>query len=169
MRPVAVLVLIVSLSGRAWAQEPQRPAPAQETPPTDPAPTIDATKLGVSLARIQKGLRTQPETVTAASGLPLRLQFQVQVYGQAPRIDVLKGFDLFNGQVPGSAPSHNQMIDYWTPPAYSAPALPFSTLAFWAAQQLWKKSKKSACEEEIANYRALLMQGVNVSAPRCTQ
>ena len=99
----------------------------------------------------------------------MRLQFQVQVYGQAPRIDVLNGVDLFGGQVPGTAPSHGQMIDFWTPPAYSAPVVPFSTIAFWAAQQLWKKSKKTACEEEIANYRALLMQGVNVSAPRCAQ
>ena len=39
----------------------------------------------------------------------------------------------------------------------------------WAAQWMADKSKKSRCEEEIANYRALVMQGVNVSAPRCTQ
>jgi hypothetical protein len=32
-----------------------------------------------------------------------------------------------------------------------------------------EKSKKSRCEEEIANYRALIMQGVNAAAPRCTQ
>ena len=164
-----MLLIVVSQSGQAWAQEPQKPATNQETPPADAAATIDATKLGVSIARIQKGLRTQPESTTAMSGVPLRLQFQVQVYGQAPKIDVLKGYDLFNGPVPGTAPSHHQMIDFWTPQMYSAPALPFSTLAFWAAQQLWKKSKKTACEEEIANYRALLMQGVNVSAPRCTQ
>ena len=164
-----MLALIVSLSGQAWAQEPQQPATTPETPPADQAATIDATKLGVSISRIQKGLRLQPASTTDSSVTPLRLQFQVQVYGQAPKIDVLRGYDLFNGQVPGTAPSHNQMIEFWTPPMYSAPALPFSTLAFWAAQQLWKKSKKTECEEEIANYRALLMQGVNVSAPRCTQ
>jgi hypothetical protein len=39
----------------------------------------------------------------------------------------------------------------------------------WAAQQLVNKSRKSECEAELANYRALLMQGVNVAAPRCTQ
>ena len=44
-----------------------------------------------------------------------------------------------------------------------------SALAFWAAQQLWDKGKKSRCEEEIANYRALVMQGVSVAAPRCSQ
>ena len=41
--------------------------------------------------------------------------------------------------------------------------------SFWAADQVWQKSKKSQCEEEIANYRALVMQGVSVAAPRCSQ
>ena len=99
----------------------------------------------------------------------MRLEFYVQVYGQAPKIEVLKGIDLFNGGVPGTAPSHGQMIEFWTPPIYRTPGLPISALAFWAAQQFWEKSKKSRCEEEIANYRALVMQGVNISAPRCTQ
>lgn len=167
MRPLAVFLLITSVAGRAWAQEPPKPA-EPEKPPAEAPATIDATKLGVSLSRIQKGLRLQPESTTTIPGA-LRLQFQVQVYGQAPRIDVLKGVDLFNGQVPGSAPSHNQMIEFWTPAIYRQPGLPISTLAYWAAEQLWKKSKKTACEEEIANYRAMIMQGVNMSAPRCTQ
>jgi len=47
--------------------------------------------------------------------------------------------------------------------------MPLSALAGWAAVQLWQKSKKARCEEEIEIYRALLMQGVSVSAPRCTQ
>ena len=42
-------------------------------------------------------------------------------------------------------------------------------LAVWAAQQLWNKSKKSRCEQELAEYKALVMQGVAVTAPRCTQ
>ena len=170
MQALTTLLLILIVSSRALAQETQAPAPVELPPPATPKSTqIDATKLGVSISRIKKGLRLQSEAALNTSGVPLRLQFQVQVYGQAPKIDVLKGYDLFGGQVPGSAPTHNQMIDFWTPPAYNAPALPFSTLAFWAAQQLWKKSKKSACEEEIANYRALVMQGVNVTPPRCTQ
>jgi hypothetical protein len=39
----------------------------------------------------------------------------------------------------------------------------------WAAQKLADRSKKARCEDEIANYRALVMQGVSVAAPRCTQ
>ena len=91
------------------------------------------------------------------------------IYGKSPKIEVLKGVDLFNGGVPGSAPSHNQMIEYWTPQIYRSPTMPVSALAVWAAQQLGRKSKKTRCEEEIAQYRELVMQGVSVSAPRCTQ
>ena len=160
MRGLAVLIVLAGLAMPAFAQEPQ-PAPA-------PDPEIDATKLGVDLARIQKGLRVA-ETKEKLTTDGLRLSFSVQVYGQAPKIDVLQGIDLFNGGVPGSAPSHNQMIEFWTPPIYRTPGLPISALAYWAAQQFWEKSKKSRCEEEIANYRALVMQGVNIAAPRCTQ
>ena len=157
MRGLAVLIVIAGLSSPAWAQDPKPPDPA-----------IDATKLGVDLARIQKGLRVAESNENLkADGL--RLIFSIQVYGQAPRIDVLNGVDLFNGGVPGTSPTHRQMIEHWTPEIYRTPGLPISALAFWAAQQIWEKSKKSRCEEEIATYRALIMQGVNIAAPRCTQ
>jgi len=160
MRTLALMLLMAGLAVPAMAQDPQ-PAPA-------PEPAIDATKLGVDLARIQRGLRVA-ESREKLSADGLRLDFSIQVYGQSPRIEVLQGIDLFNGGVPGTAPSHNQMIEFWTPPIYRTPGLPISALAFWAAKQFWEKSKKTRCEEEIANYRALIMQGVNVAAPRCTQ
>jgi hypothetical protein len=160
MRGLVVLVLLAGLAAPAAAQDKQPP----------PDPPIDATKLGVDLARIQKGLRfAESREKEQSSADALRLDFSIQVYGQAPKIDVLNGIDLFNGAVPGTAPTHNQLIEHWTPPIYRTPGLPISALAYWAAQQFWEKSKKSRCEEEIANYRALIMQGVNVSAPRCTQ
>jgi hypothetical protein len=158
MRSLALLALIATMAAPAWAQDAQ---PAPDT-------AIDATKLGVDLSRIQRGLKLA-ETREKSSADGLRLDFSIQVYGQLPRIEILKGIDLFNGGVPGTAPSHNQMIEFWTPPIYRTPTLPVSALAFWAAQQIWKKSEKSKCEEEIRNYRELVMQGVNVSAPRCTQ
>ena len=158
MRTLALWLLMAGLALPAMAQD-QKPAPE---------PAIDASKLGVDLSRIQRGLRIA-ESKEKLSADGLRLDFSIQVYGQAPKIEVLKGIDLFNGGVPGTAPSHNQMIEFWTPPIYRTPGLPISALAFWAAQHFWEKSKKTRCEEEIANYRALIMQGVNVSAPRCTQ
>jgi len=164
MRRFALFALLLSWSSPAWAQDGAPPAPAATEG------QIDATKLGVSLERIQRGLRlTETRDKQRQDGNALRLEFQVQVYGSAPKIEVLKGYDLFNGPVPGSAPTHRQFIDHVTPQIYRTPGLPLSALAFWAAQQFWEKSKKTRCEEEIAAYRALLMQGVSVAAPRCTQ
>lgn len=164
MRVFALAALLLSLSSPAWAQDAE--------PSTGAAGDgqIDATKLGVSLERIQRGLRlTETREKERQSGDGLRIEFQVQVYGMAPKIEVLKDVDLFNGPVPGSAPTHRQFIEHVTPQIYRTPGLPVSALAFWAAQQFWQKSKKTRCEEEIAAYRELLMQGVNISAPRCTQ
>lgn len=158
MRALVTLFIVLGLAGQAWAQDPP--------PPPDPA--IDATKLGIDISRIQKGLRLA-ESKEKDTRPGMRLEFNVQVYGLAPRIEVLKGIDLFNGAVPGTAPSHGQMIEFWTPPIYRTPTMPVSALAMWAAKHFWEKSKKSRCEQEIAEYRALIMQGVNVSAPRCTQ
>jgi hypothetical protein len=109
------------------------------------------------------------ETREKAAADGMRIEFQVQVYGDAPKIQLFQRLDLVGGHVPGSAPTHQQIIDHLTPKAFSAPALPISAFAYLAADWIWKRSKRSMCEEEIANYRALLMQGVNVAAPRCTQ
>lgn len=162
MRGLATLMLVLAVTSPARAQD------TSSAPAADPQPGIDATKLGVSLSRIQKGLRiAESKEKDMRDGL--RLEFQIQVYGRAPRIEVLKDVDLVNGAVPGTAPTHRDIIDFLTPQIYRTPGLPISALAMWATQHFWEKSKKARCEEEIENYRALLMQGVNVSAPRCTQ
>lgn len=160
MRVLAVVALVIGLSGPAWAQD----APAPTVDPT----AIDATKLGVSLARIQKGLRTAESKERAITD-GLRVEFNIQVFGTTPRVEIFKDVDLFNGPVPGTAPTHAQFLAHVTPPIYRTPAVPISAFAALAAQWMWQQNKKSRCEEEIANYRALLMQGVAVSAPRCTQ
>lgn len=176
MRALRLFLLCVVFSVPAYAQGPPQGNPEPQAPdrkPQAPAPQasdsqIDASKLGVSLSKIQKGLRVA-EARDQASHDGYRLKFDIQVFGELPKIQVLKGIDLVNGAVPGSAPTHNQMIEYWTPPIYRTPGLPVSALAMWAAQHFFEKSKKSRCEEEIANYRALIMQGVSVSAPTCSQ
>jgi len=163
MRVLALLALLLSWSSPVWAQDAEPVSPSM-------VDQIDVTRLGVSLDRIQRGLRvTESREKAKQAGHALRLEFQVQVYGRAPKIEVLKGVDLFNGPVPGTAPTHRQFIEHVTPQIYRAPGLPLSAAAFWLANQFWEKSKKSRCEDEIAAYRALLMEGVSVSAPRCTQ
>ena len=165
MRALAITAVILGLSAPAAAQDQQEPAKSTSVD----TPEIDATKLGVSLSRIQKGLRVA-EARDASNPSGLRLEFNVQVYGLSPRIDVIPdGEDLVFGAVPGTAPSHPQLLEFVTPQIYRTPTMPISALAVWAAKWIAEKSKKTRCEEEIANYRALIMQGVNISAPRCTQ
>ena len=145
------------------------PAAAQDSQPPQGPDDIDATKMGVSIERIQKGLRMAETTEQRRTESPLRLSFQIQVYGQAPKIDVLKDVDLLDGRVPNSPPTHKDVVEFLTPPMFRTPALPISAFLGWAAQALANQNRKANCEAELANYRALLMQGVNVSAPRCTQ
>ena len=94
----------------------------------------------------------------------------MDVFGQAPPIEFFpKDFSLTYGPVPHSAPTHREHIEFVTPQAFRSPAVPIYGLAVWAAQKLAERSKKSQCEQEIADYRASLMQGIAVTAPRCSQ
>jgi hypothetical protein len=165
MRGGFLLIVLLASAVAASAQQTQAEPPAPEAPP---AATIDATKLGVSLSRIEKGLRVQPSTETQ-SGNAIRLNFQVQVYGTAPRIDLFKDFDPVGGPDRYGAPSHSQMVQYWTPQEFSSPVMPISAIAWALGKYVWGQAKKSQCEEEIRQYRELVMQGVDVAAPRCAR
>ena len=164
MRGIAILLLAAAIAAEPVVaqQPPQDPATAE------PPPTVDATKLGVSLERIRKGLRITPST-ESESGTPLKLNFQVQVFGTAPPLRFFEQFDPVNGPDRYGAPSHSQMVQYWTPEEFRSPAMPISALAFVAGHYLWGMAKKARCEEEIRQYRAMVMQGVDIAAPRCTQ
>ena len=153
-----VLGVVLATPAISWAQEPQ---PAQ-------APTVDVSKMGVSLDRIRRGLASEPADVITVDGL--KLDVRVNVFGEAPRLDfVPEDFSLTYGPVPHSAPTHSEHIAFVTPKEYSSPPVPIFGLAVWAAQKLADRNKKSRCEAELAEYRAAVMQGISIAAPRCTQ
>ena len=143
--------------------------PAVSQAQTAEGQSIDATRLGVSLDRIRRELgQSETRETTTSSGL--KLDIRVDVFGQAPPIDFIPDdFSLTFGPVPHSAPTHREHIEFVTPKEFRSPAVPIYGLAVWAAQKLAERSKKSRCEDELAAYRALVMQGVAVTAPRCTQ
>ena len=128
-------------------------------------PAVDPTKMGIDLARIKRELA---ETVTDESDDPLRLRFRVEVVGVAPKIDLLEGFNV-EGPVPYGPPTHKEVLHVLTPEEFRSPVVPFYSLAVVAAQKLFQYSKKKKCEAEIEEYRRLVMQGVAIAAPRCTQ
>jgi hypothetical protein len=174
------LALLVA-AAMAVSLHAQSPAPAEgasvpeasrpQTPTSQGADdgTVDPLKLGVSMSRIKKGLRLT-ESRQAASSTPLKLEYQIQVFGAAPRIDILQGFNIGQGApLSYGAPTHNDFVTQWTPQAYRSPPASLSSLAGWALFKATKRAEKSKCEEEIATYRQLVMQGVPTAAPRCTQ
>lgn len=163
-RVTALLIVILAVPLTTRGQEPPAPAPA---PAQNPSETVDVSKLGVSVARIRREL-WRAEAKERSGGGPLMLEFTVEVFGTAPKISLLENFPL-TGPVPYGGPTHREVVDFLTPQEYRSPTIPFSAMAVWAAQQLWNRSKRQRCEAELEEYKRLVMQGVSVAAPRCTQ
>jgi hypothetical protein len=145
-----LLVALVAFPGAAFAQQPQ---------------PVDVSKMGIDLSRIKRELAQAEES---PSDDPLRLRFTVEVVGTAPKIDLLEGFSV-NGPLPYGPPTHQEFLDVVTPREYRSPTVDFLGIAVAAAQGLWKYNRKRQCQAELEEYRRLVMQGVSMAAPRCTQ
>ncbi len=157
MRRLTVLFCLATLA-LPW------PALAQSD---EPAAPIDPTKLGISIDRIQRELKETSTETRTDSGL--KLNFRIEVFGQAPPIDIIGDFNIAHGPVPGSAPSHREVVEFLTPEEFRAPAASLATVVFWAAQKLALRTKRQRCEDDLARYRAQVLSGMNVAAPSCAQ
>lgn len=103
------------------------PAPAvQES--ASPAP-LPAVELPINLERVKRRLEVLPGSEEARSRL--KLEFYVNVYARAPRIDPLEGFDIHTGLVPHGAPSHADMMRQWTPQGFDVPAADIGSVIGW--------------------------------------
>ena len=111
MRAAALALLLAVAVAPAHAQAPvateSAGALAAPAPSSSPA-QLDASKLGISMSRIQRGLRMSEAREQSAS-TPLKLEFQVQVFGTAPRVDFIEDFDI---KVPdgSSAPGNRSYV-----------------------------------------------------------
>ena len=83
---------------------------------SDPLP---AEELPASLERIQRKLAQ----VGPAQSSLLRLDYYVEVYGRAPKINVLQDFDVHSGPVPYGAPTHAELLGLILPPESRTPPL----------------------------------------------
>ena len=100
--------------------------------------SVDVGKLPIDLERIQRQLR-QGAVREERDGLNLR--YVVDVYGQAPRIELFAPApNVLTGPSPYGAPTHRQMIEMVTPQEYRAPAADFGSLFRWLADKA--KDKK---------------------------
>ena len=118
---VLTAVLLVSLapSARAADGDEQPAASAQ----------IDVSQLPININRIHRQLR---QTTVREERDGLNLRYIVDVFGQAPRLELFtKQDNLREGAVPYGAPTHQDMLNMMTPQEYRAPAADFSSLLRW--------------------------------------
>ena len=105
-------------------------AAAQQTP-------VDVKRLPIDLAKVTRQLR---QTAGTESHSALHIRYTIDVYGQAPRIELFtKQDNLATGPAPYGAPTHRDMINQVTPIEFRAPIMDFSTLLRWLTDKANKK------------------------------
>src|SRR5438067_9931420 len=105
-------------------------ASAQQTP-------VDVKRLPIDLRKVTSQLR---QSAARESHNGLRIRYTVDVYGQAPHIELFNKQDnLTTGPVPYGAPTHRDMINAVTPIEFRAPIMDFSNLLRWLADKANKK------------------------------
>ena len=136
-RWIGPAALLFSLAQATWASaSPQNGSGPGEQPKTaeaQPTPNIDVSRLPINLNRIQRQLR-QSTVRDESQGLQLR--YIVDVYGQAPRIELFPNRDYsLTGPAPYGAPTHQDLLRLITPQEHSAPAANFGNLFRWLADK----------------------------------
>ena len=136
--PTAALLLSLIQATGAAAQGSSADGPAAQAATKPVESTVDVSRLPINLDRIQRQLR-QSTVRDESDGL--RLRYVVDVFGQAPRIELFGGVEnALTGPAPYGAPTHQDMLRIMTPQEFSAPAANFGNLFRWLADKA-KKDK----------------------------
>jgi hypothetical protein len=162
MRHVLATLTGVALTG-APVLLAQTGAPGQ--PVVTETITVDATALGVSFERIHRRLAADSQARASGVG-PVRLEYHIDVYGTAPALRFFTGQDLVYGGVPGSAPTHSDMLYMFTPQEFRAPTVNFFGLATSAARAGAKKLEDWRYQRDLRAYQKLVEAGRNIPAPK---
>jgi hypothetical protein len=130
--PAALLLFSLVQATWASAQEGAQPQPSgkpDSAKAASPESTVDVSRLPINLERIQRQLRRS--TVRDESE-GLNLRYVVDVFGQAPRIELFPNRDFsLSGPAPYGAPTHQDMLRVMTPQEFSAPAANLGNLFRW--------------------------------------
>jgi len=133
----ALLFSLIQVTGAA-AQGGSADEPAAQAATKPDESTVDVSRLPINLDRIQRQLR-QSTVRDESDGL--RLRYVVDVFGQAPRIELFGGLEnALTGPAPYGAPTHQDMLQIMTPQEFSAPAANFGNLFRWLSDKA-KKDK----------------------------
>ena len=130
--PAALLFFSLTQATWASAQEGAQPQPSSKpdsSKTASPEYNIDVSRLPINLERVQRRLR-QSTVRDESEGLNLR--YVVDVFGQAPRIELFPNRDFsLSGPAPYGAPTHQDMLRVMTPQEFSAPAANLGNLFRW--------------------------------------
>jgi hypothetical protein len=136
--PTAALLFSLMQATGAAAQGGSSDEPAGKAATKPAESTVDVSRLPINLDRIQRQLR-QSTVRDESDGL--RLRYVVDVFGQAPRIELFGGLEnALTGPAPYGAPTHQDMLQIMTPQEFSAPAANFGNLFRWLSDKA-KKDK----------------------------
>jgi hypothetical protein len=163
-----LLALLIGLQPTtALARQERGPDPSPQA-----APSIDS--LGISFARIKRGLRTLPPSTAQT---PLKVEYYVEVQGVAPPIPIFRPGELTTGPVPFGAPTHADMMDHVTPFYFKSPTIPISGIVIMGLAKLieWEaararedrreKDRQAAIEAERERQRRV-KESILLSPPR---
>lgn len=117
-------VLVLALPGASAAQDGVSPTSStvEDTASNETVATLNLARIKYRLAQAQ----AQDQSIEG-----LRLEYQLSVFGVAPAIEFLQGFDIEYGGVPFGAPTHADFVDRWTPREFRAPTVPLMPLIRW--------------------------------------
>lgn len=133
---------------------------------TESQPTaIDPSALGVSMSRISQRLAADSRSRSDGTA-PLKLDFFVDVYGTAPALRFFTGQDLVYGSVPGSPPTHSDMLYQMTPQLFRQPVVNFFGLASGVARAATKKIDDWQYARDLKRYQDWVEAGRNIPAPQ---
>ena len=108
-------------------------APVRAAAQDDDRAPQPAVRLSVNLERVKQKIAALPASDDQRS--LLALNYYLEVYGRAPRINLLKGFDTQIGPSPFGAPSHDDMRAIWTPEEFSSPVANLGSLFNWLSKR----------------------------------
>jgi hypothetical protein len=137
--PTAVLLfsLIQATGAAAQGSSADEPAARSGQPAES---TVDVSRLPINIDRIKRQLR---QSTVRDESEGLRLRYVVDVFGQAPRIELFGGQQNgLTGPAPYGAPTHQDMLQIMTPKEFSAPVANFGNLFRWLADKAKDKSTK---------------------------
>jgi hypothetical protein len=130
--PTAVLLFSLTQASGASAQGGSSDDSAAK-PNKAAEPGLDVSRLPINLDRIQRQLR---QSTVRDESEGLRLRYIVDVFGQAPKIELFGNRDFsLTGPAPYGGPTHQDMLQIMTPKEFSAPAANFGNLFRWLADK----------------------------------